>query len=130
MIRTLDEIGIPNPVIHLDDGFAALDYLFRRNHYHDAVPAARPQLILLDIHLPGIDGFDILRAIKESDDTRMIPVVMLSTSASQEDITRAYSNHANSYVVKPVGCEEFKDLMDVLCSYWLGKNRVPPASGQ
>ena len=78
---------------------------------------------MLDIHLPGVDGIDILKVIKSSDELRMIPVVMLTTSASERDITTAYCNHANSYLIKPVGCEEFKELMDQLCLYWLGSNK-------
>jgi CheY-like chemotaxis protein len=128
IIRTLEDISVSNQIRHFEDGASALDYLFDLNRIGDTVSGARPQLILLDVHLPGKDGFEILRAIKESDETRMIPVVMLSTSASEQDITRAYRNHANSYVVKPVGCEELKELMNALCSYWLGKNRIPQSS--
>jgi CheY-like chemotaxis protein len=123
IIRTTHEHVIPNQIIHFHDGQSALDYLFRRNEYCDPVGSPRPQLILLDVHLPGRDGIDILRTIKASDELRMIPVVMLTTSATEEDITSAYRNHANSYVIKAIGFEEFKRLMDILCSYWLGRNQ-------
>jgi CheY-like chemotaxis protein len=125
IMRTTEEHPIPNQVRHFPDGQFALDYLFRRNNFSDAVSSPRPQVILLDVHLPGLDGIDILRTIKASDELRMIPVVMLTTSANERDIARAYCNHANSYLVKPVGREEFKELMDHLCFYWLGKNMSP-----
>ena len=122
IIRTIEEHPIPNEIRHFPDGQSALDYLFHRNGFRDPISSPRPQVILLDMHLPGVDGIDILRAIKASDELRMIPVVMLTTSTSETDITRAYRSHANSYLVKPLGCEEFKELMDNLCSYWLGNN--------
>jgi CheY-like chemotaxis protein len=114
---------IPNRIIHFHDGQSALDYLFRRDGYWDPTFSPRPQLILLDVHLPGRDGIDILRTIKASNELRMIPVVILTTSATEQDIASAYHNHANSYVTKAVGLEEFKELMDILCSYWLGRNQ-------
>jgi len=75
--------------------------------------------------MPGTDGIDILKTIKESDELKMIPVVMLTTSAAEKDVTCAYCNHANSYLVKPAGCKEFKELMDTLFFYWLGNNMSP-----
>jgi len=123
IIRTSREHAIPNQIIHFHDGQSALDYLFRGNGYCDPAFSPRPQLILLDVHLLGRDGIDILRTIKASDELRMIPVVMLTTSATEQDIMNAYRNHANSYVIKVVGFEEFKELMDILCSYWLGRNQ-------
>jgi len=125
IIRLTKEHPIPNQVRHFPEGQSALDYLFRRNNFSDAISSPRPQVILLDMHLPGVDGIDILRVIKSSDELRMIPVVMLTTSASESDVTRAYCNHANSYLVKPVDCEEFKELMHTLCFYWLGNNMKP-----
>lgn len=122
VIRTTKENPIPNEVRHFPDGRLALDYLFCRNSFSDPITSPRPQVILLDMHLPGIDGIDVLRVIKSSDELGTIPVVMLTTSASERDITRAYCNHANSYLVKPVGYEEFQKLIGDICSYWLGNN--------
>ena len=123
IIRTTKEHPIPNHVRHFPDGQSALAYLFRRDNFGDPASSPRPRVILLDMHLPGRDGIDILRAIKESDELKMIPVIMLTTSATERDIARAYHAHANSYLVKLVGCEEFKALIDTLCLYWLGNNR-------
>jgi CheY-like chemotaxis protein len=125
IIRTTNDHPIPNQAVHFPDGQSALDYLFRRNSFSDPVASPRPEVILLDVHLPGMDGVEVLRTIKESDELKMIPVIMLTTSATESDIARAYGTYANSYLVKPVGCEEFKELMHNLCFYWLGHNRSP-----
>ena len=119
--RIIGEQSIPNEILHFHDGQSALDYLFGGNR----TGSSDPQLILLDVHLPGSNGIEILKTIKESDEWKTIPVVMLTTSSTQADMIRAYENHANSYVVKPLGCEEFKQLITVLCQYWLGSNRRP-----
>ena len=125
IIRIMKEHPIRNHVLHFHDGNSALDYLFRRNHFNDSGSSPRPKVILLDMHLPGVDGIDILKTIKASDELKMIPVIMLTSSAAEMDITRAYCNHANSYLVKPMGWAEFKELMDKLCCYWLGNNMNP-----
>ena len=128
VIRTLEEHQISNNVQHFLDGQSALDFLFRRGRYADTSDKARPHVILLDLRLPRIDGIDVLKEIKESDDLKDIPVVILTTSETEKDVARAYLNHANSYLVKPVGFEEFKKLMKDLGFYWLGwnVNRYPP----
>ena len=123
--RMIAEHPIPVEIFHFQDGTSALDFLFRRNDSHDRDASLRPQLILLDLHLPGIDGIEILRTIQATDELRAISVVMLTTSATDGEIARAYSNHANSYLVKPIGSDELKELIHVLCSYWFGKNRSP-----
>jgi CheY-like chemotaxis protein len=125
IIRAAQESPIPSSIRHFSEGRSALDYLFRLKHVGDQVSGPRPQVILLDVHLPGVDGIDILRTIKASDELKMIPVIMLTTSANERDISRAYCNHANSYLIKPEGYEEFKELFGALCSYWLGKNKSP-----
>ena len=124
-MRILEEQSIPNQMLHFQDGQSALDFLFGRNPVDSLVSDPRPQLILLDVHLPGSNGIEILKAIKESDELKTIPVVMLTTSDTEAEMMRAYENHANSYIVKPVGYEEFKLLIAVLCQYWLGSNRRP-----
>lgn len=127
VIRTLEEHRIANKVRHFLDGQSALDYLFRRGEYSKEAGNPRPHVILLDLRLPRIDGIDVLKAIKESDELKTIPVVVLTTSEAEKDVARAYYNHANSYLVKPVGFEEFKKLMDDLGFYWLGWNTNPIA---
>ena len=126
VIRTLEEHRVANKVRHFLDGQSALDYLFHRGEFaNETSTTARPHVILLDLRLPRVDGIDVLKAIKENDDLKTIPVVVLTTSEAEKDVARAYYNHANSYLVKPVGFEEFKKLMDDLGFYWLSWNTHP-----
>lgn len=125
VIRTLEEHRIANRVKHFLDGQTALDYLFHRGEFVDPAKAHRPHVILLDLRLPRVDGIDVLRSIKEDDNLKSIPVVVLTTSEAEKDVAKAYTNHANSYLVKPVGFDEFKKLMDDLGFYWLGWNTNP-----
>lgn len=125
VIRTLEEHRIANKVRHFLDGQSALDYLFHRGDFSDDTNNPSPHVILLDLRLPRVDGIDVLKAIKESDELKAIPVVVLTTSEAEKDVARAYYNHANSYLVKPVGFEEFKKLMEDLGFYWLSWNTNP-----
>ena len=125
VIRTLEEHRIANKVRHFLDGQSDLDYLFRRAEFTNPSTSPRPHVILLDLRLPRVDGIDVLRAIKEDNELKSIPVVVLTTSEAEKDVARAYYNHANSYLVKPVGFEEFKKMMDDLGFYWLSWNTNP-----
>jgi CheY-like chemotaxis protein len=124
VIRTLSDHRVANRIIHFTDGQSALDYLFRRGEYADP-PGPRPHVILLDLRLPRVDGMQVLQVIKEAQELRQIPVVVLTTSEADKDVARAYYNHANSYLIKPVGYEEFVKLMQDLGFYWLGWNTPP-----
>jgi CheY-like chemotaxis protein len=123
--RTLAEHRIANQIRHFADGQDALDYLRRHNQFADPASSPRPHVILLDLRLPRVDGLDVLKALKESEELRGIPVVVLTTSEAERDVVRAYANHVNSYLVKPVGFEEFRRLMEDLGFYWLGWNKHP-----
>jgi CheY-like chemotaxis protein len=125
VLRTLEEHHIANTVRHFLDGQAALDYLYRRGEYSNLTETELPHVILLDLRLPGVDGMDVLKTIKEDPDLKSIPVVVLTTSEAEKDVAKAYYNHANSYLVKPVGFEDFKKLMEDLGFYWLGWNTNP-----
>ena len=122
--RILAEHRIVNGIEHLNNGESAMDYLFRRGEYNDPKRSPRPHLILLDLRLPQIDGLEILKAVKEDKELRMIPVVILTTSAAARDIGGAYRHYANSFLVKPFGYNEFSDMIKGLSSYWLGWNRI------
>lgn len=124
VIRTLEEHRVANQVRHFLDGQSALDFLFRRGEFEGEI-TPRPHVILLDLRLPRVDGIVVLKTIKEDEDLKSIPVVVLTTSEAEKDVARAYYNHANSYLVKPVGFEEFKKLMDDLGFYWLSWNTHP-----
>ena len=125
VIRTLEDHRIANKIQHFLDGEAALDYLLRREQYADPKTSPRPHLILLDLRLPRVDGLEVLQAIKNNDELKNIPVVVLTTSEAEKDVTRAYNNYVNSYLVKPVGFDEFSKLMNDLGFYWLGWNTHP-----
>ena len=125
VMRTLAEHHVANRIRHLSDGQAALDYLFNRGLYADPVENPRPHVILLDLRLPRVDGLEVLKRIKETEELRHIPVIVLTTSEADRDVTRAYDHHVNSYLVKPVGYEEFSELMEDLGFYWLGWNTNP-----
>jgi CheY-like chemotaxis protein len=125
VIRTLEDHRIANKIIHFMDGQLALDYLFRRNGYQDPISSPRPHMILLDLRLPRVDGLEVLRIVKEQDDLKIIPVIILTTSEADKDMLHAYDLHVNSYLVKPVGFEDFSKLMNDLGFYWLGWNSHP-----
>jgi CheY-like chemotaxis protein len=115
----------PVQLMHVADGQQALDYLFRRGEFQNPNKSPRPNLILLDLRLPKVDGLEVLKTIKANADLASIPVVVLTTSAAEADMTNAYTNHANSYLVKPMDLSQFRKLMDSLSFYWLVWNQDP-----
>jgi len=125
VMRTLEDHRIANRIRHFTDGQSALDYLLRQGEFSDPIPSPRPHVILLDLRLPRVDGLQVLEAIKENEELKTIPVVILTTSEAEKDVARAYNHYANSYLVKPLGYVEFKKLMDDLGFYWLGWNTHP-----
>lgn len=125
VMRSLGEHRLAKKIHHVTDGEAALDYLFRRGPFRDPDRFPRPQLVLLDLRLPKIDGLEVLKKIRESDELRRIPVVILSTSYAEPDVGKAYDYHVNSYLVKPLDFEQFTRLMSDLGFYWLGWNHYP-----
>jgi len=123
--RNLLANRLTNPLIHVSDGEAALDYLYRRNRFSNPTTSPRPGLVVLDLRLPKVDGLEVLRIIKADPKLLAIPVVILTTSNSEEDKQKAYAAHANSYLVKPVHFPQFKKLMESLGYYWLASNAPP-----
>jgi len=112
-------------VRHVYDGEAALTYLQRRGEYEEQERSPRPDLILLDLRMPKIDGLDVLKAVKSDDDLLSIPIVVLSTSDAETDIRRAFRCYANSYLVKPLNFANFSGLIEDLANYWLKRNASP-----
>jgi len=123
--RNLSEFRVANRIIHVADGQAALDYLFREGPFVDPKIHPRPDLVLLDLRLPKVDGLEVLRRIKEDQELKHIPTVILTTSAAESDMIGAYANGAGSYLVKPVDFEKFTKLMDAFGFYWLAWNKFP-----
>ncbi len=124
-IRSLRKGGMGNGLQHVEDGAEALDFLFCRNAYREREVAQQPRIILLDLKLPKVDGLDVLRALKSDERTRSIPVVIVTSSREDPDIKTAYALGANSYVVKPVNCEDFAAAMLQLGLYWTLLNQPP-----
>lgn len=112
-------------ITHVSDGESALDYLFRRGLYVDVEQWPCPQMILLDLRLPKVDGLDVLESIRASGQFDEIPIVILTTSRAEQDVDRAYSGHVNSYLVKPIDFDAFAQLMTDLGDYWLDWNHYP-----
>jgi len=125
ILRSLRDHRVANKIFHVADGEQALNYLFRRGDYTDPATSPRPHVILLDLRLPKIDGLEVLKEIRTSDELARTPVVILTTSRAEQDVARAYEYHANSYLVKPVDFDSFTRLMDDLGFYWLGWNHYP-----
>lgn len=125
VIRILRDHQFTNRIQHFTDGQSALDYLFRQGEYSNPETSPRPHIILLDLRLPRVDGLVVLDKIKEQPELRSIPVIILTTSDAEKDVRRAYDYYVNSYLVKPVGYEEFSRLMNDLGYYWLGWNTHP-----
>lgn len=123
--RCFEEHKLPNRIHHVVDGETALDFVFRRGDYADPKKSPRPHVILLDLRLPKIDGLDVLKQIKASEELKVIPVVILTTSDADKDVANSYKNHANSYLVKPIDFDSFNQLINDLGFYWLGWNRHP-----
>ncbi len=124
-MRSLEEHSISNAVRHLHDGQEALDYLLGRGEFSSTPDRQLPSLVLLDLRLPRVDGIEVLKVVKANEELKKIPIVVLTTSAAEKDVMSAYLNHANSYLVKPVGFDQFEQLMDDLGLYWLGWNIAP-----
>ncbi|MEJ2657544.1 MAG: response regulator [Desulfobacterales bacterium] len=123
--RAIRKAGNANRVRIVSDGEEAFDYLYHRGKYKDKMKYPLPGLILLDIKLPGIDGIEVLKKIKEDPLLKRIPVIMLTTSEREEDIARSYNHYANSYLTKPVGFKEFEEKIRQIEFYWMILNKPP-----
>lgn len=122
-IETLSESRVLNKPHWVRDGAAAIDFLYKRGNYAD-VP--RPDLILLDLNLPKKNGRDVLAQIKGDDDLKTIPVIVLTTSADEEDVLEIYALQANSYLVKPVDLEQFIAVVKSIENFWFAAVMLPP----
>ena len=124
-IRALEIGGVSQQVVWVQDGEAALHYVFRQGVYAQRA-SGNPKLMLLDLHMPKIDGLDVLAQIKADPKTRSTPVVIMSSSDQESDMARSYEAHANSYIVKPVDFKQFTDQVSLLGQYWTRINRATP----
>jgi len=124
IMRGLEDGRVANQVIHVSDGEEALNYLFRRGDCASPETSPRPQLVLLDLRLPKVDGLEVLKEIRKSSLNGM-PVAILTSSEADADMARAYEYNASSYLVKPLDFTKFKNLLDDLGFYWLCWNKYP-----
>ena len=124
--RAFKKSNILNELVVASDGVEALDYLFGTGAYEGRDLSVMPVLILLDLRLPKLDGIDVLRRIRDDERTKLIPVVVLTTSKEHQDLTESYSLGANSYIRKPVDFDQFVQAVKQLGLYWVLLNEPPP----
>jgi two-component system, response regulator len=122
-MRALKKQHLANHVIHLSDGAEALDFLFGTGQYIGRNISNVPKVILLDLKMPKINGLEVLQRIKSDSNTKMVPVVILTSSAEDPDIKKSYELGANSYIVKPVDFNNFAKIISDLGMYWLVINK-------
>jgi two-component system response regulator len=125
-LRAFKRSHLMNPITVARDGIEALDFLLARGPFADRAAAPPPTLVILDLKLPKLDGLGVLRAMREHDRTRYLPVVILTSSKEEQDLISGYALGANSYVRKPVDFTEFLEAVKVLGIYWLMLNEVAP----
>jgi len=123
-LRALRKGKLANHITWVKDGAEALEFIFRSGAYAGR-PDQHPRLILLDLKLPKVDGIEVLKRIKADERTRMIPVVMVTSSAEGRDITESYQLGVNSYIVKPVEFEQFSETVAKAGFYWMLVNKAP-----
>lgn len=125
VIRALKKNNLGNKILHLQDGAEALNFIFARENFSERKMEDKPRLILLDLKMPKVDGLQVLRAIKDDERTRSIPVVIMTSSREDKDLIESYKLGVNSYVVKPVSFENFAKAVAELGIYWLMVNQSP-----
>jgi len=125
-MRALKKNNIGNTVVVVRDGAEALDFLFCSGAYADRDPHDKPQVILLDLKLPKVDGMEVLRRIRADPSTRTLPVVILTSSKEEQDVVNSYLIGVNSYIRKPVDFVQFVEAIRQLGLYWLVLNEAPP----
>jgi two-component system, response regulator len=127
-LRALKKNNIANEIVVARDGVEALDYIFGSGAYAGRDLSVMPQLILLDLKLPKVDGLEVLRKIRSEEHSRRLPVVVFTSSIEEQDMIESYHLGANSYIRKPVDFEQFMEASKQLGLYWLVLNQAPPVS--
>ena len=128
-LRALKKNNIANEIVVARDGVEALDYLYGSGKYADRDTSILPTVILLDLKLPKVDGLEVLRRVRAEESTKLLPVVILTSSDEEQDMIDSYHLGANSYVRKPVDFNQFAKAVSQLKLYWLLLNESPPDNG-
>lgn len=128
-LRAFKKTNIMNPIVVARDGVEALDYLFSRGDYANRKPAPLPQLVLLDLKLPKLSGLDVLKEVRGNKRTKLLPVVVLTSSLEDQDLVCSYNLGANSYVRKPIDFIQFIEAVRQIGLYWLVLNQTARATG-
>lgn len=127
-IRSLKDGKLANEIVHLKDGQEAMDYLFRQEKYSGR-KGLQPKVILLDLKLPKVNGLELLKALRSNPETKLVPIVILTSSQMESDLIESYKLGANSYIVKPVDFENFSKSIREVGLYWLILNKPPILKG-
>lgn len=125
-LRALKKGEVAVEVVVVHDGAEALDYLFGTGAYAGRDTGVMPRVVLTDLHLPKVDGLEVLRRLRADERTRLLPVVILSTTDESREVAASYGLGANSYIRKPVGFRELCDVLPRVALYWLQLNEPPP----
>jgi CheY-like chemotaxis protein len=126
LVRALSESGLSNPVVTVKDGLEALQYLSASGRYELRDPEELPAVVLIDLNLPKLDGLEVLRRLRSDYRTKLLPVVIFTSSVEEQDLINGYSLGANSYVRKPIEFSVFSKVVTQLVTYWVRLNEPPP----
>lgn len=124
--RALEACKIENQLFIVNDGEQALDYLYRRNKYADPATSPTPDLLLLDLNMPKVDGFQVLETLNQDPGFKMIRTIVLTTSNQEQDILKSYSHGVASYISKPINPDDFFSVVSELNEYWFRIVKLPP----
>ena len=127
--RFFKELDVDCEIARVCDGEEALDYLYKQGDYENAPKTVYPTVILMDLNLPGTDGKEVIKIVKQNETLKTIPIVVFTTSSRPNDIETCYQYGANSYLLKPMGLAQLKETISVFCDYWL-KLVISPASAR
>lgn len=125
IIRSLKKHNLTNQLVHVNDGAKALDFIFARGSYAGREINDVPKVVLLDLKMPKVDGLEVLKAIRSDERTRLIPIIIMTSSKEEKDIIASYKLGVNSYIVKPVEFENFAKAVAEVGLYWLMLNQPP-----